>query len=189
MSRLHYNLTAPTTHRNLTGLLRGAILLEGSPGVEKSSLAETVARLSGHRLVRINLSEQTDLVDLMRSDLPAPSPSAVEETTSSDDVPAGTSAPDARPPSTAGSVAPVSEWRDGIFPVALKRGNKVLLDEPNPAPQLAGAGRAERVSGPLRHGAHQRGRPTLHQLRVQGQLQSDVQMLPFANGTELSEPS
>lgn len=50
--------------------LPGPILLEGSPGVGKSSLVDALARESGHTLVRINLSEQSDLADLFGQDLP-----------------------------------------------------------------------------------------------------------------------
>ncbi|GIZ03541.1 midasin [Caerostris extrusa] len=46
------------------------ILLEGSPGVGKTSLIEVLAKISGHILVRINLSEQTDISDLFGADLP-----------------------------------------------------------------------------------------------------------------------
>ncbi len=52
--------------------LRKAVLLEGSPGVGKTSLVAAAARASGHRLVRINLSDQTDMLDLLGADLPAP---------------------------------------------------------------------------------------------------------------------
>ncbi|KAK1736592.1 midasin [Skeletonema marinoi] len=72
---LGFNLTAPTTGMNLRRVLRGLqiskpILLEGSPGVGKTSLISALAKASGHHLVRINLSEQTDISDLMGSDLP-----------------------------------------------------------------------------------------------------------------------
>jgi midasin (ATPase involved in ribosome maturation) len=53
--------------------LPGPVLLEGSPGVGKSSLIEALARASGYNLVRINLSEQTDLADLFGQDLPTTS--------------------------------------------------------------------------------------------------------------------
>ena len=47
------------------------ILLEGSPGVGKTSLVSALAKAAGHNLVRINLSEQTDMMDLLGADLPA----------------------------------------------------------------------------------------------------------------------
>ncbi len=45
------------------------ILLEGSPGVGKTSLVQALADASGKTLTRINLSEQTDLIDLFSSHL------------------------------------------------------------------------------------------------------------------------
>ena len=47
-----------------------AILLEGSPGVGKTSLITAMAAARGHKVVRINLSEQTDMMDLLGLDLP-----------------------------------------------------------------------------------------------------------------------
>ncbi|KAJ4459704.1 putative AAA ATPase midasin [Paratrimastix pyriformis] len=72
---LQYSLRARTTARNASRVLRAMqlhrpVLLEGSPGVGKTSLITALARASGHSLTRINLSEQTDLVDLLGCDLP-----------------------------------------------------------------------------------------------------------------------
>lgn len=77
-----------------------AILLEGSPGVGKTSLVQAVAKASSHELIRINLSEQTDVSDLFGADLPVD-----------------------------GGEGGSFEWRDGPFLRALKRGNWILLDE------------------------------------------------------------
>lgn len=59
-----FTFTAPTTGSNTLRLLRGlqlnkAILLEGNPGVGKTSLVTALAKASGHKVVRINLSDQT----------------------------------------------------------------------------------------------------------------------------------
>lgn len=47
-----------------------SVLLEGSPGVGKTALVAALAVATGHHLTRINLSEQTDLLDLFGSDAP-----------------------------------------------------------------------------------------------------------------------
>jgi midasin len=65
-----FELSAPSTRRNTARLLRAMqlakpILLEGSPGVGKTSLVAALAKAAGHKLVRINLSEQTDMMDLL----------------------------------------------------------------------------------------------------------------------------
>ncbi|CAB4255465.1 similar to Saccharomyces cerevisiae YLR106C MDN1 Huge dynein-related AAA-type ATPase (midasin), forms extended pre-60S particle with the Rix1 complex (Rix1p-Ipi1p-Ipi3p) [Maudiozyma barnettii] len=70
-----FNLSAPTTKMNLMRVIRALqvkkpILLEGSPGVGKTSLITALASITDNKLTRINLSEQTDLVDLFGSDTP-----------------------------------------------------------------------------------------------------------------------
>jgi len=109
----NFNMTAPTTSLNAFRVLRAMqlkkpILLEGSPGVGKTSLVSALASASGNKLVRINLSEQTDISDLMGSDLP------VENSTNN---------------------GPSFEWCDGVLLTAIKEGSWVLLDELNLASQ------------------------------------------------------
>lgn len=101
-----FSFDAPITKQNVIRLLRcmqienRAILLEGSPGVGKSSLIQAVCKASGHKLTRINLSEQTEVSDLFGADLP-----------------------------TDGGESGSFQWRDGPFLRALKEGNWILLDE------------------------------------------------------------
>uniref|UniRef100_A0A452IKR6 Midasin n=1 Tax=Gopherus agassizii TaxID=38772 RepID=A0A452IKR6_9SAUR len=106
-----YALNAGTTAMNAQRLLRALqlnkpILLEGSPGVGKTSLVAALAKASGNCLVRINLSEQTDVTDLFGTDLP------VE-----------------------GGKGGEFAWRDGPLLAALKDGHWIVLDELNLASQ------------------------------------------------------
>ncbi|PVV04460.1 hypothetical protein BB560_001040 [Smittium megazygosporum] len=110
-NNLGFALHAPTSFDNFVKILRGMqikkpILLEGSPGVGKTTLVETLAKLSGHKLERINLSDQTDLMDLFGTDLP------IEN----------------------GEMGQF-EWRDAPFLKAMQNGDWVLLDEINLATQ------------------------------------------------------
>ncbi|KAI5957391.1 MDN1 [Candida margitis] len=106
-----FSLDAPTTATNAMRVTRAMqvnkpILLEGSPGVGKTSLITAMAASTGNPLIRINLSEQTDLVDLFGSDAPAENGKAGE-----------------------------FAWRDAPFLRAMQRGEWILLDEMNLASQ------------------------------------------------------
>jgi midasin len=106
-----FKFNAPTTLSNATRVVRACqlnkpILLEGSPGVGKTSLVTALASVVGRTLSRINLSDQTDLIDLFGSDLP------VE-----------------------GGAPGQFAWKDAEFLRALQEGHWVLLDEMNLAPQ------------------------------------------------------
>ncbi|KAG1818477.1 uncharacterized protein BJ212DRAFT_1479486 [Suillus subaureus] len=111
-SVLHnFSLQAPTARENAMRVVRACqvskpVLLEGSPGVGKTSLITTLAMLSGYHLCRINLSDQTDLMDLFGSDLPVENGSPGE-----------------------------FAWKDAEFLTAMQEGHWVLLDEMNLAPQ------------------------------------------------------
>lgn len=110
-SNVPFSFSAPTTFENTFRILRAmqlskSILMEGSPGVGKTSLILSLAALTGNNVVRINLSEQTDLMDLLGTDLP------VEDGSS-------------------GQFA----WHDGPLLQALQDGSWVLLDELNLASQ------------------------------------------------------
>lgn len=67
---------APTTLQNTMRIVRALqmsrpILLEGSPGVGKTAIVTALAHASGKDFTRINLSDQTDLMDLFGADTPA----------------------------------------------------------------------------------------------------------------------
>ncbi|KAH8085408.1 midasin [Cristinia sonorae] len=106
-----FSFQAPTTRDNVSRVVRACqlskpVLLEGSPGVGKTSLVAALANICGYNLCRINLSDQTDLVDLFGSDLPVEGGSP-------------------------GQFA----WKDAEFLRAMQEGHWVLLDEMNLAPQ------------------------------------------------------
>lgn len=107
----NFNLQAPTACENALRVVRACqvckpILLEGSPGVGKTSLIAALAKITGYHLCRINLSDQTDLIDLFGSDLPVENGAPGE-----------------------------FAWKDAEFLQALQHGHWVLLDEMNLAPQ------------------------------------------------------
>ncbi|KAK0528599.1 AAA ATPase midasin [Tilletia horrida] len=107
-----FSLTASSPALNAMRVVRGlcvpqkAILLEGSPGAGKTSLITALARASRTPLTRINLSDQTELVDLFGSDLPVEGGGPGE-----------------------------FAWKDAAFLRAMVRGEWVLLDEMNLASQ------------------------------------------------------
>ncbi|KAI0138548.1 midasin [Hypoxylon sp. NC0597] len=106
-----FALHAPTTKLNAMRIIRALqvqkpILLEGSPGVGKTTLVSALAKACGRPLTRINLSDQTDLMDLFGTDVP------VE-----------------------GAEAGHFAWRDAPFLRAMQSGEWVLLDEMNLASQ------------------------------------------------------
>ncbi|PKS10225.1 hypothetical protein jhhlp_001975 [Lomentospora prolificans] len=111
-SEKHFTFfTPPTTRLNTLRVVRALqmekpILLEGSPGVGKTTLVAALAQVCGQPLTRINLSDQTDLMDLFGTDVPV------------DGAEAGNFA-----------------WRDAPFLRAMQRGEWVLLDEMNLASQ------------------------------------------------------
>lgn len=102
---------APTTKTNAMRVIRALhvnkpVLLEGSPGVGKTTLVSALAKACGRPLTRINLSDQTDLMDLFGTDVPV------------DGAEAGNFA-----------------WKDAPFLKAMQNGDWVLLDEMNLASQ------------------------------------------------------
>lgn len=107
----NFSMQAPTAKANALKIVRGLqlpkpILIEGSPGVGKTTLVVVLAQMVGVPLTRINLSEQTDLMDLFGSDVPID-----------------------------GAAAGQFAWRDAPFLRAMQRGEWVLLDEMNLAAQ------------------------------------------------------
>ena len=129
-----YTFNAKITLLNLGRIVRAmqlprAILLEGPPGVGKSSLIANLASMTGHTLVRINLSEHSELSDLLGTDLPASSFADAESPDDADDATAVVKSDR--------TDATVSQfrWCDGVFLQAMKLGHWVLLDELNLAPQ------------------------------------------------------
>jgi len=102
---------APTTLQNTMRIVRALqmarpILLEGSPGVGKTAIVTSLAQACGKSFTRINLSDQTDLMDLFGADAP------------SEDEDMGGFA-----------------WYNGPLLDAMQSGGWVLLDEMNLASQ------------------------------------------------------
>ncbi|CAI5447894.1 unnamed protein product [Caenorhabditis angaria] len=108
-----FSLHAPTCAENFYRIARGLlinkpILLEGAPGCGKSSTVMALAQLTGNRITRLNLSDQTDLSDLFGSDVPMISEDGKSMS---------------------------FRWEDGPVLKAIKNGEWILLDEMNLASQ------------------------------------------------------
>ncbi|KMV65714.1 AAA ATPase [Encephalitozoon cuniculi EcunIII-L] len=70
-----FDFESPTSTVNLRRILRAmglgrGTMLEGDPGIGKTSIIQGLARKMGKKCIRINLSEQTELCDLVGSYLP-----------------------------------------------------------------------------------------------------------------------
>ena len=118
--RVKFSVKSSLVMRNLYNILRSlqvnkAILLEGPPGSGKSSLIEYLAERTGRKLLRITLTEQTDIIDLLGSDFPTDS----------------TETPSQQKESKKGRF----KWYDGIILDALRNGHWLLLEELNLANQ------------------------------------------------------
>ena len=109
----------PSVKTHLRALARAVasgrpnVLLQGPTSTGKTALVEYLAALTGHRCVRINNHEHTDVQEYLGAYAPASAPSSA----SSSDQGGG-----------------VLEFRDGALVRALRRGEWVLLDELNLAP-------------------------------------------------------
>ena len=106
-----FDFASSTPRANVLRLVRAMqiakpVLLEGSPGVGKTSIVDALAAATGNALCRINLSDQSDLMDLFGSDMP------VE-----------------------GGESGQFEWKNAPFLTAMQNGDWVLLDEMNLASQ------------------------------------------------------
>ena len=105
-----YILDETTIKKNLYKIAIGLkskkpILLEGPPGVGKTSLLQVLAKLLNKKIYKINIFAQTDMLDLLGADAPDPE----------------------KPGSF--------RWCDGILLRALKEGAWIIFDELNLANQ------------------------------------------------------
>ena len=90
-------------------------MIEGPPGVGKTSLIENLAKISGRSLTRVNLSEQTDMMDLLGSEYPTVHAKDGDDEDDHEDI--------------------QFRWCDGVLLRAIKEGHWFLIDEMNLAQQ------------------------------------------------------
>lgn len=74
-NQIHYSFESNTTKINLQRIIRGlslnkGMLLQGEPGVGKTSIVQSIANAIDIPVIRINLSDQTEMSDLVGSYLP-----------------------------------------------------------------------------------------------------------------------
>lgn len=120
-SSTKFAFNAATTQTNLMKLLRAytlgkPILIEGPPGVGKTAIVEQVAKVTGRKLVRVNLSEQTDMMDLLGSEYPTSAVSGQDADTISDEE---------------DQDEIQFKWGDGVLLSAIREGHWLLIDEMN----------------------------------------------------------
>lgn len=148
-----FDFSAPTTSKNLGRIIRAlqlnrAILLEGPPGAGKTAIVEALAKLTGNKLIRINLSEQTDLMDLLGSELPTASRMSlwsgqaknddegfdvsIESPLTDNQIGANNETKNCNDSITS---CGIFKWYDGVLLRAMQTGAWVVLDELNLASQ------------------------------------------------------
>lgn len=126
-----FAFNAKTTKTNLMKLLRAftldkPILIEGAPGVGKTSLVEQLAKVSGRKLVRVNLSEQTDMMDLLGSEYPTNSSESQPNSTTDEQSTVNSNNEDSDEDEEI-----QFRWSDGVLLQAIKEGHWLLIDEMN----------------------------------------------------------
>lgn len=114
MKKNSFIFSSDNIKENLLKILRGLstkkpILIEGSPGVGKTTIIQNIAKKINKNIYRINLSEHTDMIDLIGSDFP------IDDGNSSSGI--------------------VFKWIEGVFLKAMINGDWIIIDEMNLASQ------------------------------------------------------
>lgn len=110
-SNVKFVFNTNTLQLNVLKILRGLstnkpILIEGTPGVGKTTIVQNLAKKLGKKVYRINLSEHTDMIDLIGSEYPTDADGIL-----------------------------TFKWVDGVFLKALVNGDWLIIDEMNLASQ------------------------------------------------------